>query len=313
MQNIRKVTIIAATFLLAAATGHVMQTSQVSEIYVPSAPKRVTGASAAPSINVTGFTISDVAALPKLPQRPVGSEVARSVSALPTEPADVGFAAADCPPAKLDLATQPGALLAVAITAPCAARKSARLQLDALEFDLNLDGAGKWSGLVPALGTDNRVEVRLPDDVRLSAKIAAPGTVTFNRTLVLWQGVGAVHLNAYEYGAHYGEAGHVRADMPRTPDTPLGGYLMSYGAKGSGAHAEVYSAPADMNNIRFDLEAPVSAASCGRDLRASVVKIQAGAASAPLPVTLSMPDCDLLDGSVVMDLPETMFSVAAAN
>jgi len=310
MQNIRKLSIIAATFLLAAATGHVMQTVQGIQTVSVAASKQ---AEAVAQMRVTGLTISSTAALPALPMRPITADLAQPSLVPPVEPAVAGFDVSDCAPARLNLAVQSGALIAVALSAPCAARGTATLHLGALEFGAPLDASGNWSGLVPALGFENRLEARLPGNVRLAAQVTVPALASLNRMVLLWNGSAPVHLNAYEYGAKYGSAGHVYAGMPRTPDTPLGGYMMSYGGTGPGRHFEIYTAPTDMRNIRFDLEAPVTASSCGRYLRASVVQVHAGKTLSPLPVTLSMPSCDQLDGSVTFDLPEDLLARAASN
>lgn len=316
MQKLRKVSIVGAAFLLAAATGHMMQTAQGPETATPLATAMSAAGPDAPAVRpmaVTGLTIADVAALPGLPARRVADEAPRAAVSAPVEPSVGGFAAANCAPATLTLEATKRGLVEVKLAAPCHPMERLNLVQGPLDVSLRLDAAGRWSGLIPALSSAPEVELYLPGGETLVEQVTAPGAEAVNRVLLLWTGAAEVHLNAYEYGSDYGGAGHVQARMPRTPDTPLGGYLMSYGGADDGAHAEIYSAPTGMTGTRFDLEAPVSAASCGRDLGATVVQIRAGQIGAPVPVTLAMPDCDQLEGSVVMRLPEETFSLAAAK
>lgn len=324
MQKLRKVSIVAATFLLAAATGHVMQTAQGP---VPGAdpaeglPAPLTAAGA----TVTGLTISEVAALPQLPARPLSPEALRAEPAAPAEPAVQGFQPT-CAPASLSLDPMPRALVSVALSAPCDPGATVTLRQGAMDFAARLDAAGRWSGVIPALGPAVSVATTLPAGEELTAQKAVAGTDLVDRVILLWSGPAEVHLNAYEYGSDYGGAGHIFAAAPRTPDTPLGGYMLAYGDGAEGPHAEVYSAPAAMTDIRFDLEAPVTAASCGHDVQAQVLRVRAGQIEAPVPVNFAMPDCAEglqpvdgaeagadLGGSVVLDLPQAVVSLAATN
>ncbi len=316
MQKLRKVSIVGATFLLAAATGHMMQTAQGPETAAPPATAMSAAGPDAPTVRpmaVTGLTIADVAALPGLPARRVADEAPLAALPPPAEPAVVGFAAASCAPATLTLEATKRGLVAVKLAAPCHPMERLHLVQGPLDVSLWLDAEGGWNGFLPALSATPAVDFRLPNGEVVTAQTEVPGAAAVNRVVLLWTGAAEVHLNAYEYGSDYDGAGHVQARMPRTPDTPLGGYLLSYGGVDEGAHAEIYSAPTGMTGTRFDLEAPVTAATCGRDLSATVVQIRAGQIGAPVPVTLAMPDCDQLEGSVVMPLPEEAFSLAAVN
>lgn len=329
MQKLRKVSIVAATFLLAAATGHVMQTAQGPVPAADPAPGQTIQLAAAETkatgAQVTGLTISEVAALPQLPMRPLSPEALPADAELPAEPAVQGFQP-PCAAATLALDAMPRGLVSVLLSAPCAPGATVTLRQGPMGFAARLDAAGRWSGVIPALGPEVAVATLLPSGERLEANRSVTGTDLIDRTILLWTGPAAIQLNAYEYGSAYGGAGHIFAAAPRTPDTPLGGYLLSYGDGAEGPHAEVYSAPAAMTDIRFDLEAPVTAASCGRDLQAQVLRVRAGRIEAPVPVSFAMPDCaepgagdaDLLPdadlgGSVVLDLPQAVVSLAATN
>lgn len=337
MQKLRKISIVAATFLLAAATGHVMQTAQEP---MP-APAPLRGASllpqpdvaleAGPQIEVirtavTGLTISEVAALPTTTPRPLAAEMLIPPAAQPNEPPVARFGAA-CAPAGLTLTPAAQGLISVSVAAPCVPNAKVVLTQGELTFAVRLDADGNWSGLVPALGDDVTISARLSASEVLSARQTVEAGEAVNRVILLWSGQAAVHLNAYEYGAEYEGAGHIRAATPRTPDTPLGGYMMVYGDGAGGPSAEVYSAPAAMTNLRIDLEAPVTAQSCGRDLQARVLRVHGGVVDTAVPVSFAMPDCpasvsraslaetgalpeDALGGAVVMDLPGPVLAFA---
>lgn len=316
-QQMRNVMMVGATFLLAAATGHVMQNtsgdvSLGADVAVhrggDATPLVRPGATTA-AVPVTGARISNVAELPQLPLRRMVPD--QGAPLVPHEqPVTTGFASA-CAPADLTLSAAPQASILVDLHAPCNAGQLIEVRHQGLRFTASLDAQGDWQGLLPALASQAAVTALLPDGAQVGASVAVPGLDAFNRIVLSWQGPGDMHLNVFEYGAEFGGAGHISADTPRSPDTPLGGYMLAFGSQADGAKSEVYSAPATMTDLRLELDAPVGVHSCGRDLSGSLQRSLATTLEAPTPLVLSLPECGDAVGDVVMALPDLPMSLAA--
>ncbi len=308
-QTLRNVMMVGATFLLAAATGHVMQSANSlgpEPTAVAAKPRLVTLA------NVTQLSarIGSTAELPSLPARAIAADGGVRLAAL-TEAPEASFS--PCDPAALTLTPAASAMLAVALHAPCRAGQSVEIVQGALRFTATLDPQGDWTGMIPALAAQARLSARLGPDETLEASASVTGLEALNRVVLVWQGAAEAGLNIYEYGSAHGGAGHIAADRPRTPETDLGGYLTALGDRPEGTHAQVYTAPAGMTDQRFELEAGVDAASCGQDLEAAVTRVLAGRPAAPETLSLALPGCDEPEGAVVMALPALPLSLAAAN
>lgn len=306
MRQMRNVIMVGATFLLAAATGHVMQTTAEDGLYGAGAslPR-----AAAASLTITGAQIASVAELPQLSQRAIAPDL--GAPALPRDvSATVGFSGI-CAPADLKVQAVEHALLQADVHAPCLAGQPVEVAHEGLRFTAVLDGQGEWHGLLPALATQAVVTVQIAGGAQIGASVAVPGVEAINRIVLSWQGAGDMHLNVFERGAGFGDAGHIHAAAPRTPDTPLGGYLLAYGDLRDGARAEVYTAPATMTDLRFELDAPVGQHSCGRDLGGALQRVLAATAEPAARLILSLPDCSDAGGDVVMALPDLPVSVAA--
>lgn len=317
MKALHKITTAAMMVTLAGMMGHVMQNaSQFGLVSRPpggdvAALTNVTTvaniADAPAGVEVTGVRMGAVAELPALPLRAVAADAAIGPLPLPEAPSG-GFA--QCAAPQLKLAPAAAASVLLSISAPCAADAAATIRHEGLVIPVQLDAAGDWSGLVPALSPAASYSLDLPEGQRLAASVAVPGLETVNRVVVSWTGAPAFLLNAFERGAPWGGPGHVRAAAPGVPAAPGTGWLLSYGLAEDGPHLQVYTAPVGLTGLALDLEAPVSEATCGTDLRAGMRRVIAGRLEAPEEIAVAMPGCDDRLGEVIVPLPDLPVSVA---
>lgn len=318
MKALHKITVAMMTVTLAGLMGHVMQNashfglaSRQGAAFDVAGLTNVTAvaniADAPAGIEVTGLRMGAVAELPDLPRRAVAADAATGPLPLAEAPSG-GFAR--CPAPALKLAPAAGASVLLSISAPCAADAAAEIRHEGLVIPVQLDAAGDWSGLVPALSPAAFYSVELPEGQTLAASVAVSGLELVNRVVVNWTGAPAFLLNAFERGASWGGAGHVRAEAPGVPDAAGTGWLLSYGLAEVGQHLQVYTAPAGLTGLALDLEAPVSDVTCGTDLRAGMRRVIAGRPEAPEEIAVAMPGCDDLTGDVVVPLPDLPVSVA---
>jgi hypothetical protein len=313
MRNTNKIVLVAATFLLAAATGQLMQRDSAPDIR----PAPVAALPLHPSVAMIAVSDApgEVVSLPALPDRRPAADLGltRAASAADVVYDDYGRS---CAAPSLTLTPGAQATLTFALAAPCYPDATVTLRHETLVFAIRTDAQGRFTGTLPALARDVRLEALLPGNERLAAISGVQGLEALNRVVVL-ANAPDLALNAFEYGAEFGSLGHVRADTPRAPDTALGGYLTLLGdpAATPPALAQVYTAPAGMGDVTLELDAALTPETCDRDLRATLLRVLAGRPEArgPLALTLAMPACDGVEGAVLLPLPGMPVALAAAD
>jgi hypothetical protein len=293
MRNRYKLVSVAAAALVAVASGLVM---------LRQAP--------------VATAVAPVAALPPARQS-VPSEPHAAAPALPAlarrvPPSEAVAAAPACAAAMLSVTPAPQAMLAVQLSAPCQPGTRIELRHGELAVAVLTDDNGGYSGLLPALVREARLQVTFADGAQLAARVRVGDIDRFERVALLSGATGALHLNAFENGAGFGDAGHRSATAPGTQGAGPGGYLTLLGdpAAAPPLLAEVYSAPAGLPPAQLAVRADVSAATCGSDLGGTLLRM---GAPAPLAFTLAMPACDGIDGAVLLPLPEVPLALALAD
>lgn len=301
MKPIHKIAMVCTTFVLAAATGHVMQQSTPEGMVADPAPP----ATAQP-VRRAAVPLPEIApvvpplAVPAM-RRPVDG------ATLGPLPQDVGRCAV--PQLRADPA--PGALVRLTVTAPCHAAERAEIRHEGLRLPIQLSDTGRWSGLVPAFAEEAVFQLGLDGGAPPSrVTLRLPEVAEVNRIAVTLPADSATQLQGYEDGAAPGSIGDVSASAPRAAGTRLGGWITSYRLPGAAQAVQIYSAPAAMSDIRLALETPVTPQNCGKDL-VGVVLRQLGKVTDRAQLTLAMPACGEAEGAVVMPLPDFPLSLAA--
>lgn len=240
---------------------------------------------------------------------------ATTVPVPPAMPEIAQAPAVDCTPA-LRVSAAAGAMLDLALTAPCDGGARVVLRHDGLAVTARLPGDGRLSLLVPALDAAGEVTAILPGGDRISA--AAPADLSgVERFAVQWSDRDAFQLHAHEDGAGHGQPGHLHAADPgqALPMVPgRGGHLMVLGDPGTDLPlmAEVYTFPADpARRVAITVEASVTPATCGREMLGETLHSRAGR-STRAEITLAMPGCDALGDTLVLNnlLPQPTLAQA---
>ena len=328
MSRIRKLATAAGTFSLALGIGFVMQNGDVLAARfgaAPSAPAGMTSDTAAADLARTPV---DPMAMPSLPGlRPAATPVMTSAAfAIPAEtpaPAlalagdgSVGlFPAAllDAPPApeaqvpapaarpdctgEMTAETLPAGLIALRLAAPCAPLERVSFHHRGLSFTELTDAEGFIDVIIPALAEQAVILADIPGGTGAVAMTEVPEIATLDRAVLQWQGEAGLNLHALEYGADYGEEGHVWAGAPRVAGAAEGGFLIELGDPGApGPHlAQVYTFPhgnaGRPGSVALSIDAEVTAANCGRGISAQSLQIAPGTEPVAHDLTLQMPDC----------------------
>lgn len=199
-----------------------------------------------------------------------------------------------------------GAMLDLSVYAPCDQGADVAVTHAGLTVDARLGSDGQLAIMVPALSEDATLEVQFADGRSQSDTTFVPDFAEVERIALQWQGPATLLLHAYEFGATYGDEGHVHAANPMAPGLPGRGFLTALGdpAIAAGRLAQVYSYPVGplsrTGSVVLEIEAPVTDASCGRSIEASTLGVHGGAAGQARAIVMDMPACDGAGGYVVL-------------
>jgi hypothetical protein len=197
----------------------------------------------------------------------------------------------------------PGAMIALGVTAPCHADAVLQIEHAGISITTRTDAFGLAAIDLPAFDSPAIVAVRLADGTEDRVMLTVPEIAGYERFAVAWHGDQGLGLHAREGGADWRSEGHVHADAPRGPQTAgAGGFLTQLGDPGlaSPGRAQVYSVPLGMaHDVELSIDAPVTAANCGRPARARIVRSQAGRIEAS-PVRFTYPGCEAVGDTLVL-------------
>jgi hypothetical protein len=323
MQLKRRVIMVGATFFLAAATGHLMQNGTSLIGGVQPAPKpaatKMTAAKVADieptSITVLAGMTDDAPAMastmPLTVQKTETTPTLASVSPTPEptlKPEAAPKMAQDCA-AHLTLTSEPAAMVGLTLAAPCHGNARLVVRHSGLAVTGVTNDAGEYSAVLPALMETASYSVMLPDNSTAVAEISVPSLRGYDRFAVQWQGNDQFQLHAFEFGADYGDAGHVSAATPRSPSFALqgaGGFLSAVGDASVPLPmmAEVYTFPTNRITqpgvVRLTIEAEVNAATCGREMLGETLQARATLPVEAVDLSLAMPGCEAMGDYVVL-------------
>ena len=212
----------------------------------------------------------------------------------------------------------PGAMLETSVYAPCDGGAAITLTHAGLNVDLLLAEDGQLLAQIPALTDQATVTLHFADGREQSDQTQVPDLGTVERVVIQWQAPASFSLNAYEFGAGYGDAGHVFPGAPRTAGVTDQGFLTVLGDPTiDGAHmAQIYSYPRGESprtgRVALEIEAPVTDTTCGRPLFANTIELHGTASAQVRQIRLDMPDCDGQGGYLVLPgvLPELQIALA---
>jgi hypothetical protein len=233
------------------------------------------------------------------------SEVEAPVGILPREQPTPEFSC------DFTLNATPGAaaLVELEFKAPCMVNERFTLHHNGLMFTAVTDEEGNSRMIVPALAENAVFIAAFPNGDGAVANAEVSSVEYYDRYIVQWRGQSGLQVHALEYGADYGEYGHVWADSARDMGTAArgeGGFITRLGAadiEGS-RMAEVYTFPtltAQKNGeVDLSLEAKVTRANCGRDIKAQSLRISGTKAPVTSDLVLAMPECDAIGDYLVL-------------
>ena len=257
-------------------------------------------------------TTPDAVPLPKLVPAPVVPLVAAPQIAFPAPQLADGCAIA------LDLMAEPNAMIGIMLQAPCHVNERVVVKHAGLAVSAMTTANGALFTAIPAFESAATIDVLFADGKTATAMVAMPDVAQLRRFGVQWQAEDAFQVHAFEYGAGYGQAGHVSGADPHRPVAGLpssGGFLTLLGdstAKNP-LLAEIYTFPADPNaKAEVVVESAVTEATCGRELLAETLNTVGGKVFVA-ELTLAMPDCTAVGDYMVLKNLVLDLNIAAAE
>lgn len=308
--NWRRVLMIIGTLLIAFACGHFMQSGFAGNTPVatttdgPDAGPILRGIEEPPELPVPpAATLTPIRFERMQPSTASHTAWVRPL----TPPDDIAQKPQGAPCRTSAIATpRPAGLLRIDITAPCLPNTRVLLQHHEISVDLSLDESGALRLDLPVLDDLAIVDIRFADQTTTRIEKSLPGVNDLYRAALIWKGPQFFSLHALEYGAKYGERGHVSALAPKSPDRAArgaGGYLVRLGGETGGA-VEIYTFPREdapaRGVVQITAEAVVTEETCETTALAKIVQTSALGSLMTSDVSLAMPDCSAAGDIVVL-------------
>ena len=296
----RRIIMVVSVMLLAFSAGHIMQnvlardTDLAVRGLVPDAGPLVRDSARPQSLPVPpAATLT-----PFVPPNPPQSDRITDDPPLPEVPQEDASASPMGAPCRtsVDAVAGDAGIIWLEISAPCLSGQVVSVAQPGLKIDWRLDDRGRLSADLPALSQNVNVTVAFADGTNIDTALFLPGVIGMYRAALVWDGPQILGLNALEYDASYGDAGHIHAGAPgHATSDGTAGFLLRLG-DGSGSMAEVYTLPrrdaTQSGNVRLSVESEVTSMTCGRLANARAVQIDAVGGIMQRELTLTMPSCD---------------------
>lgn len=227
---------------------------------------------------------------------------------LPTTPVDPSTPALSCA-VDASAETRAGAMVALNIAGPCLSNERVMIHHNGLMFTDVLPENGMLDLLVPALAENAVFIVQFQGGQAAVAMSEVPSIRFYDRVAVQWAGKAGFELHAREFGAGYGDTGHVWAGAARdVSSAALGdaGFISLLGrADTHEPHlAHVYSFPASAatksGTISVSVEAEITEANCGREVAAQTFHVHGGEVQTR-DLSMTIPACDAVGDFLVLN------------
>ncbi len=333
MDNKRKITLGVATLAIALGAGHLVQSrkpggtgTQLADAaeamptgITPLAASDQPGDVVPPVVATAGFVPPASAEPAPAPAATPPAAVLASVTpektppaAAPATPAPSAPALADTCRATLDVLPGANGMLDLTQLSPCKPSTRVILRHGGLAVTGRTSTGGALFTALPAMEAGGEVSAVFPDGT--IARGAAPVDLSgVHRFAVQWMADDQFGLNAYQDGAVWGAPGHVHAGATGKPED-ASGWMMPLGDASVDLPmlAQVYTWPVKPTEVAIDVEAPVTDATCNRELLGETLESQAGSVTHS-DITLAMPDCTAVGDFLVLNNLSAGMTTAAAD
>lgn len=202
-----------------------------------------------------------------------------------------------------------GAMVALDIMDPCQPYSRVVIEHSGLNLTGRTDVMGLLTMDVPVFENPAFFTVRMPDGVSESSLALVPDLGSYYRVGVQWNDNRSLELHAMEFGATYGDPGHIWQDHAGSVDRAVageGGFVVEVGNADVPLPmlAQIYSFPRDTlgdeGNVRLTIEAPVTEDNCGQNTLARTLELEEDGRVSVIELTFTMPGCDAVGDYLVL-------------
>lgn len=202
------------------------------------------------------------------------------------------------------------AMVQLTVDADCLPNERLAIHHSGMVFSETTDADGHLDVTVPALAQEALFIVAFTNGDGGVAQTKVEELQDYDRVVLQWSGAAGMEIHAREFGADYGEAGHVWAEAARDMSyavTGQGGFITRHGNTNmaDALVAEVYSYPARTTQragvIDLTVEAEVGLDNCGLEVEATTLQTFRGGDVTTRDLTLAVPDCDAAGSFLVLN------------
>lgn len=320
MLKTREMLTAAGTLTCAVGIGFIMQSgdtakqrySDVAQENTPTeiASSIVAANSAGAFLEVQDITLTSAQTTPMdvIVTPEAGVQLASApVNGLAAPELDTSVPAASCDISAMAIASK-GAMIDVSLTAPCMPNENVTVHHNGMMFTQSTARDGSLKVSVPAMAEDAVVIFAFPNGEGAVAQVQVPDLGQYDRTAIQWKGDAGFEMHAREFGANYGQDGHVWAGEMRDVSAvdSAKGFLVRLGSASalSPFMAEIYTFPTGMGaqdgTIDLSVEAEVTLMNCGLEIEAQSLELQSGKVKTQ-DLTLAVPECDAKGSFLVLN------------
>lgn len=202
------------------------------------------------------------------------------------------------------------AMVNLTLSAPCLVDERVTVHHSGLLFNQTTDATGAFDITVPAMEQEATFVVAFTNGEGAVAQTTVEELADYDRVALQWKGDTGFELHAREFGADYGEDGHVWSGATRDMSfavTGQGGYISLLGDASvpDGLLAEVYTFPRDaaqgIGSVDLSVETEVASNNCGLEIEAQTLQTHSGNDITSRDLTLSVPDCEASGNFLVLN------------
>lgn len=323
MLGIRKVVTVGGTFAAMIGVGFIMQSTSEK----PVKAKQISQASAAEltreKTSVTGSQLElkkivNTSALPTMPMDQTVESALPSAAIIKasTNGSDGGTfeqnrvsSDAVCE-IKLDATSTTAAMVDLVLNAPCLPNERLTVHHNGMMFSETTGTDGMLKLQVAALAPAAVYIVSFSNGEGAVASTKVPSLEFYDRAVVQWRGASGIQLHAREFGANYGDDGHVwfgsEGDISAAA-TGTGGFMRRYGNSDlpEALTVEVYTFPSGTTqfngDIKLSIETEVTALNCGKEIEAQTLQVAPDRQLKTQGLSLSVPTCDAVGDFLILN------------
>jgi len=309
MKRTKEILTAVGTLACAVGIGFVMQHSEVAEQRYGASGLPVADNGALLEVEGITLTSAEFDSEIALPETDAQVVKASAPQSLPPAPESHNAVAPAC---EITAEARPvaAAMVKLALDANCLPNERLTVHHNGMIFTETTDDQGQLDVTVPALAQEAVFILAFSNGDGAVAQTSVPELSDYNRVVLQWKGEAGFEIHAREFGADYGDKGHVWSGAPRdmaAAVTGEGGFITRNGNTEAAEPlmAEVYSFPTAASThggtVALSVEAEVSAANCGLEIEAQALELRDSDKIETQNLTLAVPECDAVGNFLVLN------------